>query len=237
VRNMLRVRDLEVAYGDFQVLWAVDLHVQEGEIVCVLGPNGAGKSTLMNTISGLLKPKSGSIEFRGERIDGVPAHEIVQKGLSHVLERRRIFPYLTVRENLILGSYAPKAKQGRAEAMERVLDLFPVLGERQKQMGSLLSGGEQQMLAIGRGLMSNPKFLMLDEPFLGLAPSYVDLIMDTMKLISESGVTILFIEQDVVGALGLSDRGYVLESGRVVLENTGESLLGSEMVRKVYMGL
>lgn len=234
---MLKIHDLEVAYGDFQVLWGVDLCVSEGEIVCVLGPNGAGKSTLMNSITGLVRPRAGRIEFCGERIDRTPTHHIVARGLSHVLERRRIFPYLTVNENLILGSYAPQAKRQRPAAMERVFDLFPVLKDRRNQMGSLMSGGEQQMLAIGRGLMSSPKFLMIDEPFLGLAPGYVELIMDTMKRLNESGLTILFIEQDVVGALGLSDRGYVLESGKVVLQDTGQNLLGSRLVRKVYMGL
>ncbi|HEU5393216.1 MAG TPA: ABC transporter ATP-binding protein, partial [Candidatus Methylomirabilis sp.] len=170
---MLAVRDLEVFYGDFQVLWGVSLEVREGEIACLLGPNGAGKSTILNAVSGLVRPAAGRIEFCGERMDGLPTHEIVTRGLSHILERRRVFPYLTVEKNLSLGAYQKRARAARAESLAWVYDLFPRLRERHLQLAHSLSGGEQQMLAIGRGLMSRPKFLMVDEPFLGLGPKVV----------------------------------------------------------------
>jgi branched-chain amino acid transport system ATP-binding protein len=234
---VLRVQDLEVKYGDFQVLWGVSLDVREGEVVCLLGPNGAGKSTILNTVSGLVRPLAGWLEFGGERIDGLPTHQIVTRGVSHVLERRRVFPYLTVEKNLLLGSYQERARPRREESLAWVFELFPILRERRLQLAHSLSGGEQQMLAIGRGLMSRPKFLMIDEPFLGLAPRVVTEILEIIKKINAAGVTVLFIEQNVQLALGISQRAYVLESGRIVLSGTAKEVLESELVRTVYLGI
>jgi branched-chain amino acid transport system ATP-binding protein len=234
---VLRVQELEVKYGDFQALWGVSLEVREGEVVCLLGPNGAGKSTLISAVSGLIKPSKGRIEFRGERIDGLPTHEIVTRGLSQVMEQRRLFPYLSVEKNLVLGSFQKQARAQRAQSLEWVFELFPILRERRKQLAYSLSGGEQQMAAIARGLMSRPKFLMVDEPFLGLAPIVVQTILNIIKRINGEGVTILFIEQNVQLALGASHRGYLLESGHLVAGGAAAELLESEMVRKVYLGI
>lgn len=233
---MLRVRELNVAYDHYQVLWDASIEVNEGEIVCILGPNGAGKSTLMNTISGLVPALSGSIEFLECRIDVMPSHKIVSLGLSHVLERRRLFPNLTVQQNLNLGAYNPNAKRNREETLEAVFSLFPNLRKRSKQLAHTLSGGEQQMVALGRGLMSRPKLLMCDEPFLGLAPSVMREIIDAFIKIREEGVTLLFIEQNVEQALDISDRGYILESGYVSLEGNAEGLRRNRMVKEVYLG-
>ncbi|RMF93492.1 MAG: ABC transporter ATP-binding protein, partial [Nitrospinota bacterium] len=214
------------------------LQVHPGEIVCLLGPNGAGKSTLLNTVSGLLKAKRGTIEFRGEPITNLPTHQIVARGLSHVLERRRVFPYLTVQQNLLLGSYLEEARKHRQETLAWVLELFPILAERRKQLAHSLSGGEQQMLAIARGLMSRPQLLMIDEPFLGLAPQIVEQIIEIItKINQEAGISVLFIEQNVQLALSMAHRGYILESGRLALEGTGEELLRNEEVKKVYLGI
>ncbi len=234
---MLQVKQLEVSYGNYQILWGPSLEVKEKEIICLLGPNGAGKSTILNSISGLIQPKNGEIFFKGDRIDGMAPHHIVSKGLSHVLERRRIFPYLTVLENLSLGAYNPTAKPYRLETMEWVFDLFPILRNRSKQVANSLSGGEQQMLAIGRGLMSRPQLLMLDEPFLGLAPMMVRLILEMIQRINRDNVAILFIEQNVQLALSVAYRGYLLESGRMVLEGTAQEVLNHEEVKKVYLGV
>jgi branched-chain amino acid transport system ATP-binding protein len=234
---VLRVQDLEVKYGDFQALWGVSLEVREGEVVCLLGPNGAGKSTLISAVSGLLRPLKGQVEFCGERIDGLPTHQIVTRGLSHVMEQRRLFPYLTVEKNLLLGSYQERARVQRTESLAWVFRLFPTLEERRQQLAHSLSGGEQQMLALGRGLMSRPKFLMIDEPFLGLAPLVVMNILQIIKKINAEGVTVLFIEQNVQLALGVSHRGYLLESGRMVASGSGKELLESDLVRKVYLGI
>lgn len=234
---MLSVTDLEVKYGEFQALWGVSLEVREGEVVCLLGPNGAGKSTLISAVSGLVKPSGGRIEFRGERIDGLPTHEIVTRGLSQVMEQRRLFPYLSVEKNLLLGSYQPRARARRAESLDWVFELFPILRERRGQMAYSLSGGEQQMAAIARGLMSRPTFLMIDEPFLGLAPIVVERILEIIRKISAAGVTVLFIEQNVQLALGISHRGYLLESGRSVAAGPAAALLESEQVRQVYLGI
>ncbi len=234
---MLRVQDLEVKYGDFQILWGVSLEVRAGEVVCLLGPNGAGKSTIINTVSGLVRPLAGWLEFCGERIDGLPTHQIVTRGVSHVLERRRVFPYLTVEKNLLLGSYQDRARPRREESLAWVFELFPILRERRLQLAHSLSGGEQQMLAIGRGLMSRPKFLMIDEPFLGLAPRVVTEILEIITKINAAGVTVLFIEQNVQLALRISHRAYVLESGRLVLSGTAKEVLESELVRTVYLGI
>jgi branched-chain amino acid transport system ATP-binding protein len=234
---MLRVQDLEVRYGDYQALWGVSLEVHEGEVVCLLGPNGAGKSTLISAVSGLVRPLAGDIRFCGERLTGLPTHEIVTRGVSHVLEQRRLFPYLTVEKNLLLGSYQERARPHREESLAWVLGLFPILGERRHQLAHSLSGGEQQMLAIGRGLMSRPKFLMVDEPFLGLAPIVVKTILEIIKKINGAGVTVFFIEQNVQLALGVSHRAYVLESGRMVLSGSATEVLESDLVRQVYLGI
>ena len=234
---MLKVTDLEVAYGHYQVLWGVSLEVHEGEIVCLLGPNGAGKSTTMNAVTGLVKARAGRVEFLGEPIANMPTHRIVQKGLAQVLEGRRLFPYLTVRENLTLGSLHGEARLRREETLEDVFKLFPRIQERQSQLAYQMSGGEQQMLAIARGLMSRPRFLMIDEPFLGLSPLFQTAIIETIQKIRDNGITVLFIEQNVQDALALSSRGYILERGRIALQGTSKELLESEEVRKVYMGV
>ncbi len=233
---MLEVEGLEVAYGDYQVIWGVSLHVAEGEIVSVRGPNGAGKSTVLNTISGLCRPKAGCITFKGERIDGLPPYEIVRRRLAHIMERRRVFPYLTVRQNLWLGGYNPSARKERAQTLEFVFELFPRLEERASQLAHSLSGGEQQMLALGRGLMARPELLLVDEPLLGLAPAVAEDMMRILRQINESGVSILFIEQNVQTALSIADRGYVLEGGHLVLDGTAEELLASEDVKRIFLG-
>ena len=234
---MLRVENLEVKYGDFQALWGVSLEVNEGEVVCLFGPNGAGKSTLISAVSGLVRPSAGRIEFCGERLDGLPTHQIVTRGISHVMEQRRLFPYLTVEKNLVLGSYQERARARRADSLAWVFGLFPILKERRQQLANSLSGGEQQMLAVARGLMSRPRFLMIDEPFLGLAPLVVQRILEIIRKVNDAGVTVLFIEQNVQLALGASHRGYLMESGRLVAVGKASELLRSEMVRKVYLGI
>jgi branched-chain amino acid transport system ATP-binding protein len=235
---MLSVQNLSVAYGDFQVLWDVSLEVRAGELVALLGPNGAGKSTLLNSVSGLVRPAQGRIEFDGRRVDELPAHQRVELGLAHVLERRRLFPYLTVRQNLLLGGYHPGARRHRAASLTWVETLFPRLRERQGQLAHTLSGGEQQMVAIGRGLMARPRFLLVDEPTLGLAPRVVAEILDVLRRINrEEGITVLFIEQNVELALSVAARGYILESGRLLLEGAAPALLASPEIRRVFLGL
>jgi len=233
---MLKVTDVEVSYGDYQVVWGVSLEVKAGEVVSLLGPNGSGKSTIFNTISGLLKPKAGTIEFEGERIDREPSHKIVGRGLSHILERRRVFPYLSVKQNLWLGGYNPQAKAHRDDTLEEVYGLFPRLRERKDQLAHSLSGGEQQMLALGRGLMSRPKLLMVDEPFLGLSPAVAKEMTDALARINDTGVSVLFIEQNVQVALSTSHRGYILESGRLVLSGESETLLKSDEIKRIFLG-
>jgi branched-chain amino acid transport system ATP-binding protein len=233
---MLRAEGLNVAYGDFQVLWDAYVRVEAGEIVCLLGPNGAGKSTLMNTLSGLVRPRSGRVEFQGSRIDGLPPHRIVSRGVAHVLERRRLFPYLTVRQNLLLGAYLPEAKAHRDRSLAWVESLFPLLRDRASQLARTLSGGEQQMVAIARGLMARPTLLMIDEPFLGLAPRIVHEISGVIRQINQAGVTVVFIEQNVELALSLARRGYVLESGRTILEGPSDELARSAEVRRIFLG-
>jgi branched-chain amino acid transport system ATP-binding protein len=220
------------------VLWDVSLEVRAGEVIALLGPNGAGKSTLLNSVSGLVRPLHGRIEFDGRRVDGLPAHARVALGLAHVLERRRLFPYLSVRENLLLGAYHPAAKRHRAESLAWVEGLFPRLRERADQLAHTLSGGEQQMVAIGRGLMARPRLLLVDEPTLGLAPQVVSLILDVLRQINrEHGMTVLFIEQNVELALSIAHRGYVVESGRMLLDGAATALLASPEVRRVFLGL
>ncbi len=234
---MLSVERLDVAYGDFQVLWEAELRVGDGEIVTVLGPNGAGKSTLMNTISGLNRPRAGTITFQGTRIDGQPAHQTVGVGIAHVLERRRLFPFLTVRDNVLLGAHNPRARPHRAETLARVEALFPIIKARRDQLAHTLSGGEQQMVALARGVMARPKLLMIDEPFLGLAPMIVQEIGALMRRIrDEDGISVVFIEQNVELALSLADRGYVLESGRTVLSGPSAELLQSSEVKRIFLG-
>jgi branched-chain amino acid transport system ATP-binding protein len=234
---MLTVEKLDVAYGDFQVLWEAELRVDDGEIVTVLGPNGAGKSTLMNTISGLNRPRAGTITFRGARIDGQPAHRTAGEGIAHVLERRRLFPFLTVLDNVLLGAHNPRARPHRAETLARVEALFPLIKARRGQLAHTLSGGEQQMVAIARGVMARPKLLMIDEPFLGLAPMIVQEIGALMRRIrDEDGIGVVFIEQNVELALSLADRGVVLESGRTVLSGPSAALLRSAEVKRIFLG-
>ena len=225
-----------VRYDRVQVLHGVTLRVREGELVSVLGDNGAGKSTTVRTISGLLRPVQGSITFLGERIDGRPAHEVLRRGVAQCPEGRRIFPEMTVRENLEMGAYV-RGRDGAAhEDLERVFGQFPVLRERAQQLGGTLSGGEQQMLAIARALMSRPRLLLLDEPSLGLAPAMVATVFRVVDEIRRQGVTVLMVEQNAALALRIADRGYVMEGGRVVLEGKGQDLLDNADVRRAYLG-
>lgn len=234
----LELAGLAVAYGDFQVLWDVSLSVDPGEIVALMGPNGSGKSTILNTIAGLIRPRSGSIEFEGHRLEDVPAYRRVDTGLTLVLERHRLFPYMTVRENLLLGAFRGEAKQRRSESLSWVGDLFPIVRTRSRQLARSLSGGEQQMVAIARGLMSRPTLLMIDEPTLGLTPLMVSQVLELLRRINkESGVSILFVEQDVHLALSLAHRGYVLESGRVIAAGESSRLIDSPEVKRAFLGI
>ena len=235
--SLLELAGVDVAYGDLPALLGVDLVVEAGETLSVVGANGAGKTTMLRTISGLLRPRRGEVRFEGERIDRLPCHRVVERGVVHVPEGRKIFPSLTVRENLELGSYTRAARAHRAEGLERVLTMFPRLREREAQAAGTLSGGEQQMLAIGRALMSRPKLLMLDEPSLGLAPLIVKEIFATIAAINRDGTTVLLVEQNTRQALALSRRGYVLENGRVALVGTGAELLGNDHVKRAYLGM
>jgi branched-chain amino acid transport system ATP-binding protein len=234
---MLKIGNLNFSYGDLKVLWDVDIEVQEGEIVTVVGANGAGKSTLLKNISRLVKPGSGSITFNHADITKCAAHEVVELGVVQVPEGRKIFPQMTVIENLRMGSFIASARKKRDLNMDRVFTLFPRLKEREKQLGGTMSGGEQQMLAIARGLMADPKLLLLDEPSLGLSPLLVKSIFEIIAEIRKQGVTIMLVEQNVFQSLRIADRGYVLETGRVVLQDKGEALLNNEHVKKAYLGL
>jgi branched-chain amino acid transport system ATP-binding protein len=234
---MLEVEKINVFYGDAQALWDVSFTVNRGEIVILVGSNGAGKSTTLKAISGLVPPVSGEIRFEGVRIDRVPAHRIVEMGIAHIPEGRRLWPGLSVCENLELGAYTKAARSAREETTEWVLRLFPRLEERMHQLAGTLSGGEQQMVAIGRGLLSKPKLLILDEPSLGLAPLLVDEVLETIQKINRQGVTVLLIEQNVNRALTISTRCYVLELGRIVLSGSGKDLLADERVKTAYLGL
>jgi branched-chain amino acid transport system ATP-binding protein len=231
---LLEIRDLEVRYGSVTALRAVGLEVAEAEIVALLGANGAGKTTTLRTISGLQRPHAGEIHFAGQRIDSVAPHKITGLGIGHVPEGRRIFPRMTVDENLEMGAYLHRGDRNKDR--DRVFELFPVLAERRRQHGGTLSGGEQQMLAIGRALMSRPKLLLLDEPSMGLAPMFVTRIFEIIKEIRERGTTVLLVEQNASQALRLADRGYVLETGSVVMSDRADSLLGNERVRAAYLG-
>ena len=233
---MLEVKDLQVAYGAILAVKNVSLTVNQGEIVTLIGSNGAGKSTTLRTISGLLKPKAGTITFQGERIDGKEGHLIVQKGLCQSPEGRRIFPRMSVRENLELGAFLRNDKSGIADDFEKVLNLFPRLRERIEQKSGTMSGGEQQMRAVGRALMGAPKLLLLDEPSMGLAPVLVDMIFETIVKIREQGITILLIEQNASAALDVADRAYVLESGTIKMSGKASDLAKDEAVTKAYLG-
>lgn len=235
---MLKVNGIDVAYGDVQVLKDVSLDVKEKELVAVIGANGAGKTTLMRTISGLLKPKEGSIEFQGVRISDLEPHKVTEHGIVQVPEGRLLFPFMSVRENLEMGAFTLKDKKEIEERLRSVYDLFPRLKEREKQAAGTMSGGEQQMVAVGRALMSSPKFMMFDEPSLGLAPKLVLQIFDlVVKINKELGITVLLVEQNVQHSCQISDRAFVIENGEVVLSGTGTEMLENPHVRRAYLGL
>jgi branched-chain amino acid transport system ATP-binding protein len=235
---MLEVNGLNTFYGQIQVLWDICLKIEEGEILALVGANGAGKTTLLHTISGILRPTSGSVSFLGQRIDGLSPHTIVELGISHIPEGRKLFTDMSVYENLEMGAYISRAWKMRHETLEHVYQLFPMLKERAGQLARTLSGGEQQMLAMGRGLMSRPKLCIIDEPSNGLAPLLVSEVFQIIKsLRKEQGITILLIEQNVRQTLEIADRACVLENGRMALEGTCEDLLKSDHVRKAYLGL
>lgn len=234
---MLKIEALDVAYGDAVVLRDIVLEVNQGEIVALVGANGAGKTTLLRTVSGLQRAQSGSIHFEGQAIDAWQPHQIVKAGLIQVAEGRKLFPHMTVLENLEMGSFIKRARMNRAESLERVYGLFPLLAERAGQDAGTLSGGEQQMLAIGRALMTQPSLLMLDEPSLGLAPIVVRDIFHVVEEISRDGTTVLIVEQNVMQALRLADRGYVLENGRVLMSGPSEEFFADELIRTAYLGL
>ena len=233
---MLEVKDLKVAYGKILAVKQISFSVDEGQVVTLIGTNGAGKTTTLRTISGLIRPASGAILFQGKRIDAVPAHEIVTLGLAHSPEGRKIFPQMTVEENLLLGAFTRSDSSGIRKDLEAAYDLFPILGERRNQQAGTFSGGEQQMLAMGRAMMSRPKLLMLDEPSMGLSPLMMKVIMETVRTLQSQGTTILLVEQNAQAALKLADHGYVLEVGKIVLQGTGKDLLGNDAVRKAYLG-
>lgn len=233
---MLKIKDLDVYYGGIHALDSISFEITEGEIVTLVGSNGAGKSTVLKSISNLIKIRGGSIVFNGEDITKTSSEKIVGKGLIHVPEGRRIFNKLTVEENLLMGSYLRKDKNGIKSDLEYVYTLFPRLKERFKQMGGTLSGGEQQMLAIGRGIMSKPKLLALDEPSMGLAPIVIDEIFDAVVGLNKKGLTVLLVEQNANIALAIADRGYVVESGKIAFSGNGKDLLNDERVKKIYLG-
>jgi branched-chain amino acid transport system ATP-binding protein len=233
---MIEVENLNVSYGVTPILRDVSFSIRQGEIIALLGSNGAGKTTLVNTIMGMLKPASGSIIFEGEHIENMPPHEIVRRGIAQVPEGRRIFPYISVRDNLFLGAYSNEAWTRKNESIEWVYSLFPLLKERRNMPSGTLSGGEQQMLVIGRGLMSHPKLIMVDEPSLGLAPKLLSEVYNILGKLRENKITILLSEQNARQALSISDRGYVMENGRIVLTDSSDKLLASELVKEAYLG-
>lgn len=235
--RLLNVEDIDVFYGDVQVINGLSLHVDEGEVVSIIGGNGAGKSTFLKTISGLMPTRAGTITFRGERIENLPPEKIVDKGIVHVPEGRRLFSLMSVADNLEIGAYTKKAYKQRDKTLNQVYELLPRLMERRNQLAMTLSGGEQQMVAIGRGLMALPGLLMLDEPSLGLAPILVKSIFETLRKIADTGTTVLLVEQDVFHGLSLSDRGYVLEHGRVVLEGKASELIDNKHIKSAYLGM
>jgi branched-chain amino acid transport system ATP-binding protein len=233
---LLDVKDVHVFYGNIEAVKGMSFKVNKGEIVTLIGANGAGKTTILRTISGLLSPREGAIFYDGQRIDLLPAHEVVTLGVAQSPEGRRIFPRMTVRENLDMGAFIRKDANGKKEDVERIFELFPRLRERSRQAAGTMSGGEQQMLAMGRAMMARPKLLLLDEPSMGLAPLMVERIFDTIRQINGQGVTILLVEQNAAQALALASRGYVIETGRIVIEDRADKLLANEQVRKAYLG-
>jgi branched-chain amino acid transport system ATP-binding protein len=234
---LLNVNNLCSYYGDVEILHGISMGVDKGQIVTLVGANAAGKSTAINCISGIISKKTGTIEFSGKHIDNLPAHQIVGLGLIQVPEARRVFPFMSVFENLEMGCYCKRSRANKKENLSRVLDLLPVLKERRRQLAGSLSGGEQQMLAVARGLMAEPKLLMLDEPTLGLAPLYVEKIFELVIGIKSQGTPVLLIEQNVQHSLSIADFGYVLENGFIVLKGTGKELLGDERLTKAYLGM
>ena len=234
---LLELENVTAFYGDLQALFGVKLRIAEGEIVTLIGSNGAGKTTTLRVISGVKRARNGSIRFRGQDVSRASAHEMVARGVSHVPEGRQVFPFLTVKENLSLGAYTPRARSHTRQLMEEQLALFPRLAERMNQLAGTLSGGEQQMVAIARGLMAQPKLLLLDEPSLGLAPKVVDEVFEKIQEVRQKGITMLIVEQNVVAGLSVGDRGYVIQNGAVLLEDTAANLLKNETVRAAYLGL
>ena len=234
---MLEIENVSAGYGMVQILYDVNFKVEEKEILSIIGPNGAGKTTLVKTIMGLMHPKSGAIKFKGENIEKLPTYEIVKKGITMIPEGREIFPRMTIEENLLLGAYTIKDKAKVKETREKVYDIFPVLKKKEKSLAQTLSGGEQQMLVICRSLMSSPQLLILDEPSLGLAPIIVEKVLDTIRTVNDEGVTVLLVEQNIHDSLGVADRGYVLEEGRIVLEGKSRELLSNSHIKEMYLGL
>lgn len=233
---MLEIKDLEVYYGMIQAIKGISFNVNEGEVIALIGANGAGKTTTLHTISGLIAPKNGTVTFEGKDITKTPAHKIVSAGMAHVPEGRRVFASLSVLQNLKLGAYTRSSKDEIEETLQMVYQRFPRLEERKNQPAGTLSGGEQQMLAMGRALMSKPRIILMDEPSMGLSPIFVNEIFDIIKSVSASGTTVLLVEQNAKKALSIADRGYVLETGRIVLEGKAENLLNDESVKKAYLG-
>jgi branched-chain amino acid transport system ATP-binding protein len=236
-KPVLKLENVTAHYGDLQALFGITLNVLPGEIVTLIGANGAGKTTILRVISGLKQPTGGTVQFAGEDVSRVPAHEVVARGISHVPEGRQVFPFLTVRENLSLGAYTPRARATVKQSTEEILQLFPRLAERMNQLAGTLSGGEQQMVAIARGLMAKPKLLLLDEPSLGLAPKVVDEVFEKIQQVRNTGLTILIVEQNVVSGLSISSRGYVVQHGSIVMEDKAQNLLANPTVRAAYLGL
>ena len=233
---MLEVKDLKVYYGIIQAIKGVSFHVNEGEVIALIGANGAGKTTILHTVSGLLSPRSGSVVFEGTDIVKIPGHKIVSRGMAHVPEGRRVFAQLSVLQNLKMGAYTRKDKEEIEETLKMIFDRLPRLEERQNQLAGTLSGGEQQMLAIGRALMSHPKLILMDEPSMGLSPILVNEIFDIIKEVSKSGTTVLLVEQNAKKALSIADRAYVLETGKIVLEGAAGDLLNNASIKKAYLG-
>jgi branched-chain amino acid transport system ATP-binding protein len=234
---MLKIENLDVFYGEVQIIYNVSFEIKKGEIVSLIGTNGSGKTTILRTISGLVKPKKGFVELNGVYLHKLPAYKIISHGIAHVPEARRLFTEMSVYENLLLGALTPEAKKSRNEMIEWVFSLFPILKERAKQRAGTLSGGEQQMAAIARGLMSKPSILMLDEPSLGLSPLLVNEIFKIIENIHKEGVTVLIVEQNVYKTLSMTDRAYVLENGKIVMEGAGSDLINNEYVKKTYLGI
>ena len=234
---MLEVEHVNAGYGMVQILWDVSFMMKEREIVSIIGPNGAGKTTLVKTILGLQRARSGTIRFRGENVEKLPPYEIVKRGLTLIPEGRDIFPRMTVDENIRLGAYTIKDKAKIAKSKEKAYEIFPVLKKKEKAMAQTLSGGEQQMLVIARSLMADPKLLILDEPSLGLAPIIVEKVLDTLQMINEDGVSILLVEQNIRDSLGISNRAYVLEEGKIIIEGAGRDLLNNDHIKEVYLGI